>query len=80
MTCSWGADGAWGLDDSGNTLHSRAFKVTQVRDTLGAGDVFNAAMIHGMLPNVGLSALLDDACRLAARKVGQVGFEGLGRE
>jgi len=80
MTCSWGANGAWGLDDSGKTLHSRAFKVTQVRDTLGAGDVFNAAMIHGMLPNVGLSALLDDACRLAARKVGQVGFEGLGRE
>ncbi len=80
MTCSWGADGAWGLDDSGKVLQSRAPKVTQVRDTIGAGDVFNAAMIHGMLSNVGLPALLDNACRLAARKVAQVGFEGLKHE
>lgn len=80
MTCSWGAEGAWGMDGSGKALHSRAPNVPEVRDTLGAGDVFNAAVIHGMLSNIGLPALLDGACRLAARKVGQVGFEGLGNE
>ncbi len=80
MTCSWGAEGAWGLDGSGKPLQTRAPKVPQVRDTLGAGDAFNAAVIHGMLSNIALPALLDGACRLAARKVGQVGFGGLGNE
>lgn len=80
MTCSWGAEGAWGLDGFGKPLQTRAPKVPQVRDTLGAGDAFNAAVIHGMLSNIALPALLDGACRLAARKVGQVGFGGLGNE
>ena len=80
MTCTWGAEGAWGLGGSEPPLQTRAPKVPEVRDTLGAGDTFNAGVIHGMLSNIGFPAMLDIACRFAARKVGQVGFEGLGHE
>jgi len=51
-----------------------------VVDTLGAGDVFNAAVIDQLSKGASLQRILEAACRLAGRKCGQWGFGGLGSE
>jgi ketohexokinase len=47
-------------------------------DTLGAGDVFNAAVIDARLREQDPQTALAAACTLAGRKCCQVGFDGLG--
>lgn len=49
----------------------------QVRDTLGAGDVFNAALIDGLLRGLALEPLLAHATALAGHKCGRSGLAGL---
>ena len=49
----------------------------QVRDTLGAGDVFNAALIDGLLLGLALEPLLARATALAGHKCGRPGLSGL---
>jgi ketohexokinase len=75
--CSWGEQGAWGVDRQGNLLHSPALAVSQVVDSLGAGDTFNAAVIHGKLAGLPLAECLSEACQLAGQKVAQQGLQGL---
>ncbi len=77
LVCAWSEAGAWALDRSGKLVSSSAFSPTQKIDTLGAGDVFNAAVIHAKLNKKGLHSALTEACRLAGKKCGQIGFEGL---
>ncbi len=72
----WGDQGAWALQGD-QLLHSPAFPPPEVVDTLGAGDTFNAGLIHAMLSGRALGHAVEDACRLAGRKVGQVGLDGL---
>jgi ketohexokinase len=48
-----------------------------VVDTLGAGDTFNAAIIHAKLAGRPLAECLHDACQLAGKKCGQQGLLGL---
>ncbi|MGK0673515.1 MAG: PfkB family carbohydrate kinase [Halothiobacillaceae bacterium] len=72
----WGEQGAWALQGE-TLLHSPAFPPPEVVDTLGAGDTFNAGLIHAMLSGRAFRHALEDACRLAGRKVGQVGLDGL---
>ncbi|MDT8383493.1 MAG: PfkB family carbohydrate kinase [Gammaproteobacteria bacterium] len=76
-TCTWGADGAWGIDRHGGITHSPAPQLSSVVDTLGAGDTFNAGMIHGRLSGGGLSQALAEACQLAAEKCARQGLHGL---
>ncbi|MFW2373923.1 MAG: PfkB family carbohydrate kinase [Gammaproteobacteria bacterium] len=76
LICSWGEQGAWGLKGS-PVLHSPAFKPHKIIDTIGAGDSFNAGIIHGLLEQQNLSEALQTACRLAGKKCGQYGFEQL---
>ena len=45
VVCAWGKLGAWGCDDNGEIYYSPGGSSARVVDTLGAGDVFNAAMI-----------------------------------
>src|SRR5690554_6694129 len=47
-TCTWGALGAYGLEN-GKLLFSPPVILDNVVDTLGAGDTFNAGMIHSLL-------------------------------
>jgi ketohexokinase len=77
LVSSWGEDGAFARDQYGNNFHSPAFPPARVIDTLGAGDTFNAGFINAMTTGHGLADALQQACRLAGRKVGQTGFEQL---
>lgn len=76
-TCAWGERGAWGRDAAGLIHHAPAVSPAQLLDTLGAGDVFNAGVIHGLAAGRQMPQLLQDACRLAGKKCGIPGFEGL---
>jgi ketohexokinase len=77
MTCTWGEAGAWALEADGRMHHCPAFPPPKVVDTVGAGDVFNAGMIHGLATGADTAQALETATRLAGRKVGLTGFSGL---
>jgi len=76
--CAWGDAGGWAIDPDSRLHHSPAFAPPAVVDTLGAGDVFNAACVDGTLRGLSVAATLREACRLAGRKCGRPGLAGLG--
>jgi sulfofructose kinase len=59
-----GADGVLAWD--GENLHARAAYRVPVADTTGAGDIFHAGFIYGLLQNWPLERQLDFACGAAA--------------
>lgn len=80
LICSWAASGAYGLSADNRICASPAFPPSRVVDTVGAGDTFNAAIIHALERNQDLGSALETACRLAGKKCGQLGFDGLDGE
>jgi ketohexokinase len=76
-TCTWGAEGAWGIAAEGELFQAPARVLSQVVDTLAAGDTFNAGMIHGRLSGLDLQQALSEACQLAGEKCAQQGLRGL---
>lgn len=78
LIVTWGKEGAYGLDRRGAIHHSPAFPPIEVKDTLGAGDTFNAGLIDAYVKGRTLAEALSLACQLAGRKCGQVGLERLG--
>jgi len=74
---AWGDRGAWAMDHAGQSYHSHAFPPELVCDTLGAGDVFNAGIIHSRMQDVSVPDSLACACRLAGFKCGLQGFAGV---
>jgi ketohexokinase len=78
LCAAWGAEGAWGIEGDGTLHHAPAVPPERVVDALGAGDTFNAGMISALAAGRPLREALAEACRLAGRKVGQVGLAGLG--
>ena len=69
-----GRQGAYGQDSDGAIYHAAAVPPASMIDTLGAGDTFNAAIIHEALARSGMQAMLDKACSLAGAKCGVHGF------
>lgn len=74
---AWGEEGGWCRDVDGVLHHHPAPRI-EVVDSLGAGDVFNAAVIHGHLQGWGMDKTLQWAVTLAAAKCQRQGFDGLG--
>ena len=78
MTCTWGAQGAWAIDHDGAIFHEPALVTPVVMDTVGAGDVFNAGLVHALATGQPLEQALQYAVQLAGRKVQQQGFQSVG--
>ncbi len=77
LICSWGEAGATGMDATGNIVEQEARHPPKVVDTVAAGDVFNAGIIHAFSSGLTLPEALAHACELAGRKVGQDGLDDL---
>nr|WP_242519017.1 PfkB family carbohydrate kinase [Thiorhodovibrio winogradskyi] len=73
----WGADGAYGIDKGGRQFFAPAAPPDQLRDTLAAGDVFNAALIDGLLHKRPVADAMTRANRIAGFKCGYSGLEGM---
>ncbi|XP_071598469.1 ketohexokinase isoform X2 [Heliangelus exortis] len=77
MICAWAEAGADAMGPDGEILHSDAFPPETVVDTLGAGDTFNAAVIFALSEGKSLQEALTFGCRIAGKKCGIQGFDGL---
>lgn len=75
LVCAWGEEGAYGLDRDGTAHHSPAFPPPVVMDTLGAGDTFNAGIIHARLSGLAWPEALRHGCELAGEKCGRMGLD-----
>lgn len=77
LFCAWGDQGAWALDRHGELLHAPALRIPTVVDSIAAGDVFNAAVIHALIQAATPMQALEQGCRLAGEKCGMEGVEEL---
>jgi ketohexokinase len=77
LVLPWGADGAYGQVRGGAPFFAPPHRAAEVQETLGAGDVLNAAVIDGLLAGLDPPAALARACRLAGHKCGRQGLAGL---
>jgi sugar/nucleoside kinase (ribokinase family) len=67
---------AWDSTKPGNQLHAAAAYQVPVVDTTGAGDVFHAGFIYGLLQGWPLDRQLDFACAAAALNCTATGARG----
>ncbi len=56
---------------------SPSFPPPEILDTLGAGDTFNATLIHSLLSNKTLKDALIYSCQVAGAKCGFKGYKEL---
>jgi ketohexokinase len=70
---AWGEQGAWCRSADGNVLHAPA-PDTEVVDSIGAGDVFNAGVIDALLKGLSPREILDSAVSLASAKCAREGL------
>ncbi|MFO7955147.1 PfkB family carbohydrate kinase [Thioalkalivibrio sp.] len=79
LTVTAGSAGAW-MATHGAIYHCAPISGLRVVDSVGAGDTFNAGLIHALVSGQPPEQALTTAVRLAERKLAQVGFEGLAAE
>lgn len=77
LVAAWGSEGAWASEPGGTLLHAPAAVPAAVVDTIGAGDTFNAGVVAALAEGRSPQEALELACKLAGRKVGQRGLDGL---
>ncbi|NWH90275.1 KHK Ketohexokinase, partial [Aegithalos caudatus] len=77
LICAWAEEGADAVGPNGDLVHSDAFPPETLVDTLGAGDTFNAAVIFALAEGRTLQDALTFGCRIAGRKCGIQGFDGI---
>lgn len=77
LICTWGAKGAWLCPAQGTIQHVPAETVSPIVDTLGAGDTFNAAVIHHLIEGKPLAEAVQAASQLAANKCLKHGLDNL---
>ncbi|NXJ72916.1 KHK Ketohexokinase, partial [Rostratula benghalensis] len=77
LICAWAEAGADALGPDGELVHSDAFPPETLVDTLGAGDTFNAAVIFALSEGKSLQDALTFGCRIAGKKCGIQGFDGI---
>lgn len=77
LVSGWGEQGAYACRADSDILHEAAQAVAAICDSVGAGDTFNAGVIHSLLSGRTLSAALAYSNALAAKKLRQYGFDGL---
>lgn len=75
--CAWGGQGAWGRTRDGRVFHCPPIEPERLIDTLGAGDVFNAAVVDARVRDADPIDMVASGCRLAGRKCGVLGMDGL---
>ena len=80
LICTWGDKGAWLYESNGKIQHVPAEKVSPVLDTLGAGDTFNAAVIHHLIEGGSLLESVQQASQLAAKKCLKQGLDHILKE
>jgi len=73
----WGAGGAYGQARGEPVRFAVAQGPDKTIDTLGAGDVFNAAVIDSLIARFDIQTSLERAVRLAGHKCGRYGLDGL---
>ncbi|MET0029332.1 MAG: PfkB family carbohydrate kinase [Candidatus Thiodiazotropha sp.] len=71
---AWGDSGGWCQTADGVIVHRPAYRPPRVVDTLGAGDVFNAGLIHRLRLDWDATAALAFAVRLAGEKCAHTGL------
>lgn len=77
LVLPWGEDGAYAQSRGGALCFEPARTPPRVRDTLGAGDAFNAGLIDGLLAGLDPPVLLARANALAGHKCGMPGMNGI---
>ncbi|XP_054472958.1 LOW QUALITY PROTEIN: ketohexokinase [Anoplopoma fimbria] len=83
LVCAWAEKGADALGPDGSVVHSDAFppetETHTVNDILnnGAGDTFNSAVIYTLSNGGSLQDALTFGCRVAGRKCGFHGYDGI---
>lgn len=75
--CAWGELGAWVRDAAGHGHHAPPRRPPEVVDTLGAGDVFNAAVIDARVRELSPVDAAGAGCALAGFKCGRHGLRDL---
>ncbi|MGF1548667.1 MAG: PfkB family carbohydrate kinase [Thiotrichales bacterium] len=80
QTVAWGAAGAYGIEPDGTLHHQPAAPAGPAIDTLGAGDTYNAGVIHALVSGRTPREAIAYGVRLAGCKVAQAGFANLARQ
>ncbi|MEE6514412.1 hypothetical protein FKM82_022486, partial [Ascaphus truei] len=77
LVCAWAEKGADAVGPDGAVIHSDSFPPETMVDTLGAGDTFNASVIYTLSRGQSLQEALTFGCRVAGKKCGMHGFDGI---